>query len=128
MMPAGTYYIGDLCYLFEDDKWEEVCDLTFGNGDGEHVLKDGRRFAMYSTSYGDGEYDGISVDSGTIGCILLSDIKSTPSGGYLEKTFTSDFETSSDGATLTFGSLDIYTGYTTDFSDDEDFGDGNSAW
>jgi hypothetical protein len=43
-------------------------------------LKDGRKFAMYSTAYGDGVYydhygHSYSVDSGSIGCILLDDIK-----------------------------------------------------
>ena len=42
-------------------------------------LKDGRRFTMYGTEWGDGVYrdqhgSEYSVDSGTIGCILLSDI------------------------------------------------------
>jgi hypothetical protein len=126
MMPAGTYYIGDLSYVITNDKWDEVCDLLYGEGEGEHVLKDGRRIAIYSTSYGDGEYDGIAVDSGSIGCILMSDINETPDGGYLEKTFTYDFETDTGGALIRFGNVEIYTGDTTDFSDDEDFGD--SAW
>lgn len=27
-MPAGRYYVGDLCYVM-DDVWDEVCDLMF---------------------------------------------------------------------------------------------------
>ena len=82
-MTAGQYYIGDLCYVMHD-VWDEVCDLLFpddvNSQQGEFTLKDGRRFAIYNTQYGDGEYDTtdygntICVDSGTIGCILLSDI------------------------------------------------------
>jgi hypothetical protein len=83
MMPAGKYYIGDLCYVMADDEWLDICDITIQGTrvlEGEFQLKDGRRFAMYSTAYGDGVYydeygHSYSVDSGSIGCILLDDIK-----------------------------------------------------
>ena len=83
MMPAGKYYIGDLCYVMADEEWLDICDITIQGTrviDGEFQLKDGRRFAMYSTAYGDGVYydeygHSYSVDSGSIGCILLDDIK-----------------------------------------------------
>ena len=83
MMPAGKYYIGDLCYVMADDEWLDICDITIQGTrvlEGEFQLKDGRRFAMYSTAYGDGTYHdhygfSYSVDSGSIGCILLDDIK-----------------------------------------------------
>ena len=60
-MPAGRYYIGDLCYVMHDE-WDEACTLFFptnqsGRGiEGEFTLKDGRRFASFTTAYGDGEY------------------------------------------------------------------------
>ena len=83
-LPAGRYWIGDLCYVMHDC-WDEVCDLLFegrndhGCNQGTFQLKDGRRFAIYNTQYGDGEYPDNNgwkycVDSGSIGCILLSDI------------------------------------------------------
>jgi|LakMenE18May11ns_1017448.scaffolds.fasta_scaffold9376347_2 hypothetical protein len=83
MMPKGKYYIGDLCYVMADDEWLDICDITIQGTrvlEGEFQLKDGRRFAMYSTAYGDGVYydeygHSYSVDSGSIGCILLDDIK-----------------------------------------------------
>jgi hypothetical protein len=83
MMLAGKYYIGDLCHIVTDSEWLEICDLTIQGTrvlDGEFQLKDGRRFAMYSTAYGDGVYydhygHSYSVDSGSIGCILVDDIK-----------------------------------------------------
>jgi hypothetical protein len=85
MMPAGKYYIGDLCYVMDDAEWLEVCDLTIRGSrviDGEFQLKDGRRFAMYGTAYGDGTYHdhygfSYSVDSGSIGCIRMEDIKAS---------------------------------------------------
>ena len=85
MMPSGKYYIGDLCYVMNDAEWLEVCDLTIQGSrviDGEFQLKDGRRFAMYGTAYGDGTYydyygHSYSVDSGSIGCIRMEDIKAS---------------------------------------------------
>jgi len=111
MMPAGEYFIGDLCYVMSDEEWLEVCDLTTKGSrliEGEFQLKDGRRFAMYNTAYGDGTYHdhygfSYSVDSGTIGCICTADIKANkyPSLGDTQdlldlgavQTFGIDFET-----------------------------------
>lgn len=83
MMPAGVYYVGDLCYVMSDEEWDEFCSLTIkGNNciDGEFNLRDGRRFATYGTKFGDGEYrdqfgNTYSVDAGLIGCIRFEDIK-----------------------------------------------------
>lgn len=82
-MPAGRYYIGDLCYVMTDEEWDEFCSITIkGNQciDGEFTFKDGRRFATYGTKWGDGLYFDqygreYSVDAGLIGCIKLDDIK-----------------------------------------------------
>lgn len=81
MMQAGTYYVGDLCYVLHE-KWDAVCDLIIQDNsclDGEFNLPDGTRFAIQSTAYGDGSYQdndgrGYSVDAGSIGCVKLSDI------------------------------------------------------
>jgi hypothetical protein len=83
MMQAGKYYVGDLCYVMDNDEWEQVCARTIQGrsfADGEFELNDGRKFAIYGTSWGDGGYSDYygneySVDSGSIGCIKLKDIK-----------------------------------------------------
>lgn len=81
-MQAGDYYVGDLCYVMHE-VWDEVCEIMFKDNQsgnyGEFTLKDGRRFAIYSTKYGDGLYhdqygNEYGVDAGVIGCILASDI------------------------------------------------------
>jgi len=82
-MPAGKYYVGDLCYVMGNE-WDEACNIMFDptNGDpGEGVfsLKDGRKFAIFGTAYGDGVYNDqegreYAVDSGSIGCIKVEDI------------------------------------------------------
>lgn len=83
MMPAGRYYVGDLCYVMTDAEWDEFCSITIQQDeclDGEFQFKDGRRFATYGTKWGDGEYrdqygNRYSVDAGLIGCIKVEDIR-----------------------------------------------------
>lgn len=42
-MKAGTYYVGDLCYVFERMEWNDLLDIT-DFGDGEFEFKDGTPF------------------------------------------------------------------------------------
>lgn len=121
-MPAGRYYIGDLCYVMHDE-WSECCELFFPQGDtpareGEFELKDGRRFASFGTAYGDGEYTSNigtthGVDSGSIGCIRVEDIRDTTYdnierlGAIVE--FSQPFEVSKDQGLLVFGHVQIET-------------------
>lgn len=77
MMEAGRYYVGDLCYVIKNELWSNVCMAFWDTGrDGGQFIVEGiGKFSMFSTMYGDGEYQGsegvYSVDSGTIGCIRL---------------------------------------------------------
>jgi hypothetical protein len=121
MMPAGKYYIGDLCYVMDSDEWDEFCAITIqGNNciDGEFELSDGRRFAIYSTRWGDGEYydqygHTYSVDAGSIGCILMSDIRAHKYDNILDlgavQEFAEPFETGSHKGQLEFGHVLIDT-------------------
>jgi hypothetical protein len=130
MMKAGKYYIGDLCYVMHD-RWDEFCSLTI-NGhnvlDGEFNLKDGTRFATFTTKYGDGCYydeqgNEYPVDAGLIGCISVDDIAPNErdnmvSGRVIE--FVNDFSTFSAGGVIRFGSVVIDT--TEDaFTEEEDY-------
>lgn len=135
-MPAGRYYIGDLCYVMHPE-WDEFCELTIkGNQclDGEFTLKDGRRFASFGTAYGDGTYRSNigtehSVDAGLIGCIRVEDIRDDQYddieelGAVVE--FDQPFEVSSDQGLIVFGHVQIETagGYDEeeDCFDDEEF-------
>jgi len=99
LMPAGKYWVGDLCYVMHEE-WDEVCGLFFkgrddhGANEGLFELKDGRKFVSFNTKYGDGGYydeaeNEYGVDAGLIGCILLSDIRSsdenTLNGGHVHE-------------------------------------------
>ena len=122
MMPAGKYYIGDLCYVMADEEWREICNIIIKGEkivDGEFELPDGRRFAIYSTAWGDGEYHDqyghtYSVDAGSIGCVRLDDIKYVDNfdqfldlGAILD--FSEPFVTGSQGGQLQFGHVLIET-------------------
>ena len=119
MMKAGTYYVGDLCYVMHAE-WDEVCGFICSDTElteGEFTLKSGVKFACYGTMYGDGWYHAgnysFGVDSGTLGCILLSDIDLTnPDNnvtlGSIIK-FDDDFETSNVDGVISIGHLNIDT-------------------
>jgi len=128
MMKAGKYYIGDLCYVMNDE-WDEVCNLTISGNEvlnGEFNLKDGRRFAMFTTRWGDGNYfdqhgKSYDVDSGSIGCILISDIDMKKERNFLSGgnvyDFDKDFEVFSKDGNITFG----YVTIDTDPVEEEEF-------
>ena len=127
MMPAGKYYVGDLAYVMTDDEHEEFISLTIKDNqclDGEFQFKDGRRFATYGTKWGDGVYHdyyghSYSVDSGSIGCIKIEDIKAEKYDNLLQlgniTEFKIDFVTGGgreDGGwhgTIQFGNIVIET-------------------
>nr|QMP83779.1 MAG: hypothetical protein [Caudoviricetes sp.] len=143
-MPAGSYYVGDLCYILHDE-WDEVCSLIIKDEvlDGEFNLKDGRRFAIYSTQYGDGSYStstnhSLSVDAGCIGCILIDDIDQSNPTNHIDDgmivEFDSPFNTSGyDGknwdGTISFGNVKVYTGdmeedydeYEDEYCEDDEY-------
>jgi hypothetical protein len=129
-MQAGQYYVGDLCYVL-GDRWDEVCDLIIDGHkclDGVFTLKDGTQFGIFSTAHGDGFYTDqegreYPVDSGSIGCVLVSSI--TP--GELEKAGGNliDFEWNftpyeSDGL-IEIGHISIMTDYENNDDEEQDY-------
>jgi hypothetical protein len=120
MMQPGKYYIGDLCYVMHSE-WDEFCLLTIVGDkvlDGEFNLKDGRRFATFTTMYGDGNYfdqngKSYDVDAGLIGCIRLDDIDLTNPenslvGGNIVE-FVQPFSTFTAGGEIRIGNVLIDT-------------------
>jgi hypothetical protein len=120
-MPAGRYYVGDLCYVMHPE-WDEFCELTIKGEqclDGEFTLKDGRRFATVGTAYGDGTYySNIGtehpVDAGLIGCIRVEDIRDDQYNNIEELgaivEFKEPFEVQKIGqGLLRFGHVEIET-------------------
>lgn len=122
------YYVGDLCYVIEDDVWGEVCELSFDplNDAGDLLeLADGRQFFIMNTAYGDGFYSDAEgrtygVDSGTIGAIKVADIvEYVKMADIIERglgqiiEFPYELEQGDvfyDDGTLCFGDVQIVTG------------------
>lgn len=78
-LPAGTYYVGDLCYILGDNNgydWMHVLNATnYLRGEGEvgACSYNGISFFCSGTMYGDGSYNddegrSYGVDAGIIGC------------------------------------------------------------
>lgn len=89
--PAGKYYIGDLCYVLDDELIDAaVCGRDDGfHTNGKHVL------GYFSTAYGDGCYRGTNgqsygVDAGMIGIVPVELIKAG-SAGWGVLTFENEF-------------------------------------
>ena len=123
-MPAGEYYVGDLCYVI-GDKWNDFCDKTIaGRGclDGEMKLSDGSIFATYGTAYGDGCYldqerRPYAVDAGLIGCIQIKDCDAGVTAETISQrglgqvvSFPFPFKTSSEFGVIKIGHIQINTG------------------
>ena len=130
-MPAGKYYVGDLCYVMHNE-WDEVCSLIIDGHnckEGVFTLANGTRFAIYNTADGDGVYDDnmgneYGVDAGSIGCILVSDCTEEIDErlGHIVD-FDTDFEVRSYKGDMYFGHIHIDTAYFEDPDEDEDTAD-----
>lgn len=134
-LPAGTYFIGDLCYVL-GNRWDEVCNLIIDGNEvkeGAFTLPDGTQFILFGTAYGDGlYYDQIGneypVDAGSIGCVLADKVDSDArlDLGNLH-TFENDVWVDSDGKVLNFGHICIDTDpvfeeeYEEDYEEEEDW-------
>ncbi len=132
-MPAGTYYVGDLCYVMHD-RWDEFCSTTItGNEcrDGKFAYPDGVTTCHFGTYYGDGVYEdqygnSYPVDAGLIGIIKVSDIKDETAnlkdgdlGNIIE--FHSDFDCYDDDGILHFGHIRINTKDEESDEDEENY-------
>ena len=120
---AGEYYVGDLCYIFSSENWDEIIEQTccFGLDDtkadadlykGDFVYK-GYRGWEHSTFWGDGEYLDNSdnmywVDSGMLGIYPIEGCDEMANGGDFVK-FDKPFEVWYDDGTFYFGNVIIKT-------------------
>jgi len=138
-VPAGTYYIGDLCYVINDDVWDEVCNAMFPDGihpkDGLIEVR-GHQMISFSTMWGDGMYYGhgyeFPVDAGLIGLISMDSLDENALGGKRDNEaeiadfgaiveFKEDFECYSDNGYLVFGHIGIDTAGGEEEEDEYDY-------
>jgi hypothetical protein len=117
-LPAGKYYIGDPCYVFENqNNWQKICDMIRNlHRDGDYFTYRNQKMFISSTSWGDGCYrdnEGhkYPVDAGLIGAIP-SDLCEAVGNGYY-KTFTKPFSchtsVKKNGNTIRIGDIRIRT-------------------
>ena len=65
----SDYYLGDPCYVIPDAEWGDFCSIM--RDDGEEFEYKGETCVVIGTG-GDGDFGGLSVDAGIIGCIPVS--------------------------------------------------------
>jgi hypothetical protein len=136
-MPAGRYYVGDLCYVMNPE-WDEFCSITIKGHeclDGEFNLADGRRFATYGTAYGDGVYAAsnganLGVDAGLIGCIRVEDIRDDITEAKMLKLgtiveFAEPFNTNEHKGIIQFGHILVDTSGSDDWDDEANMNEDN---
>ena len=70
-IPAGTYYVGDPCYVFNADSRSKIIELNDCFNIPNIEFK-GKPVIAFATKFGDGTYNGFSVDSGLIGIVDIS--------------------------------------------------------
>lgn len=140
-LKAGTYWVGDLWYVFKDHNlWMGVvnrftdAETIAGERCAAVFQSNGVSLGMAATAYGDGVYldthgNNFPVDSGTLGCIPLwavekfADKRFDPSFGVIQD-FPDDFIVAYDKGVISFGEwivIDTF-GAEDDGNDDDDSG------
>ena len=134
MLEAGTYYVGDLCYVFGDDDWPEICEAIEKSEDG-YIEHKGFTMFFANTKYGDGTYTDqygydYSVDAGLIGAVAIKHLSEefvrVINNGKLGQVheFERSFTCSEDDGVIMIGKYIINTGDTEEYEDD----DWNDDW
>lgn len=86
--PAGSYYIGDLCYVLSDEIYDTVFRDVGGYDPGLYQKKNSTDFFLVDgTAYGDGLYKStdlksFAVDAGIIGIVPMSLVSQKGAGGH----------------------------------------------
>lgn len=134
LVPAGTYVLGDPCYVVPDELWIPLLESNnyFGNPVGR-VTHGGVEYTVmgFHTAYGDGEYMDqagfvYSVDSGSIGLVPI-ELADDPSDDLSQVvTFVEPAYCTTDGGTLVFGSYSIET--APEYEDEDEDEDVPDYW
>ena len=109
-LPAGQYYIGDLCYALDDLVYDKIFGEVGKYQSGFYRKSDKEFFYLDGTSVGDGEYMGsdgktYSVDAGIIGITPIACMKQSGDGGHVH-TFTSPVRVRFKDGLFTFSSAE----------------------
>jgi hypothetical protein len=128
ILPAGKYYIGDLCYVM-NEVWDMFCDnLT----PGTHTIEyNGHHYHYWwaHTANGDGLYldqqlNRFPVDAGLIGIIAVDDIVTQITSNNISSGLVVEFKHSVecmyDHGTFSFNGGNICIRIDTNSNEDED--------
>lgn len=114
-IPAGSYWVGDPCYAFDDsDLWMALLESArYEERDLLEARARGQRFTASGTAFGDGTYEdregrSYPVDAGLIGVVPARPGCDTPSGMHLIE-FPEEFTVSYDDGTIYIGTIAIET-------------------
>lgn len=122
VIPAGTYVVGDPCYVVPDECWDDYLDAA--NYRTMHVLAatiDGHPVVGVGTAFGDGGYEDAqgrtySVDAGLIGLVPVAlvsakDMETVANGHSHVIEFPNPVvcHWSTDEGTITLGHIKIKT-------------------
>ena len=128
VFPAGEYYIGDFCYLLDNEDYDEiVCSFLY---DDEPYQYKKFNFLFGGTAYGDGQYSDnqgnscYSVDSGTIGIINLPAEKLKEQATQLMSTYSANIVKFREPFSVHYDNGVFYYGHIiidTDYSEDEEY-------
>jgi hypothetical protein len=122
---AGRYYVGDLCYVVEDENWIPLLEET-NYLEGENIKYKNRSIFSARTAYGDGVYidnygHEYAVDAGIIGIMPMDIVHHNPSmsGGMIWE-FDEEFMVSAEDGSFVFGHIRIETEEEYEEEDDDD--------
>lgn len=128
--PAGTYYLGDPCYVLGSlgpesngyETWDKLCETMDFDAEIRGAMVNGHPVVMTSTAYGDGTYESTSgksypVDSGQLGLVPKELVfklgkleEAASSGSWVTVAHPSTFSYSgSEEGSVSFGSEVIPT-------------------
>lgn len=123
VLPAGTYYIGDICYVLADELYENVFGGT-GYECGLYTSRKGQ-FLVGSTFAGDGAYCGsdefdYAVDAGVIGIVSQTLLSKETNGGKIYD-FPTEVHVTMQNGIFTFQSDSIYIEINTkDYAEEDE--------
>jgi hypothetical protein len=132
-VPAGEYFLGDPCYVADDDAWDALLTSSdFFQASPVGTLPSGDQVLGFGTKWGDGGYldqhgNDYSVDAGLIGLTPITSVSAKYDRETLERLgrfviFTEPTRCVKDDGLLIFGDyvIDTDPSYFEDEDDDDD--------
>ena len=127
-VPAGTYYVGDLCYEMKDELYDDIWGKKFGYAEGLYRRKsDGAVFGMFGTG-GDGAWKDdygkeYTVDAGILGVASVALCKGEETDNYEDFNNTTECwhgQNEDDKEVFAFGHVCLSAPGWDNESDDEE--------